>query len=164
MLNMIPAIINFFIQFPPALAAILMAMFPVVERVALPVAITVFKLPSWEALILVIVGNMVPVIVILALAEQFHAWLSKNEGVFGRTWVKSLAHAQKKFARYEKYGLAGLMIFLAIPTPLNGAFTASLIAFVLGFRLRHALPYMFVGIVFANVIVLLATVGLDKVF
>lgn len=157
-------IIHFFASFPPVLGTLLMAVFPIAERFALPVAVAGFKLPVWEALPLVILGNMIPVVAILFLAEKFHVWVSTNAGFFGKTWIKSIAHAQKKFERYEPYGLIGLFLFLIIPTPLNGAFTASLIAFILGYPMRDSLPYLFSGVVVSNLITLALTVGLDRVF
>lgn len=157
-------LIQFFTSFPPDLGTLLMAMLPVAERFALPVSIAVFKEPAGEAFVLVLLGNMVPVITILALAETFHTWISKHAGIFGKAWAKSINHAQTKFARYEKYGLIGLLIFVAIPTPLNGAFTASLVAFILGYPLHRSLPYLFAGIVIANCITLALTVGAVKLF
>lgn len=158
------AIIQFFVQFPPELATILMAVFPVAERFALPVSIAKFHLPVWEAFMLCVLGNLVPVTIILALAERFHAWLSKNDGFFGKAWAKSIAHAQHKFAKYEKFGLIGLFLFLILPTPVNGAFSASLIAFVLGYPMKKSFPYLLAGVIVYNIIALGATVGFGRVF
>lgn len=161
---MLHSFLNFFLFFPPVLATLLMAIFPVAERIALPTAIAVFHLSAWEAFGLVVLGNTVPIILILALAEKFHNWVGKEAGFFGRAWVKSVEHAQAKFARYEKYGLIGLFIFLIIPTPLNGAFSASLIAFILGYPMRKSFPVLFTGVVVANLILLAATVGAVRIF
>ena len=161
---MVQTAIHFFETFPPVIGTLLMAVLPMVERFALPVAIAGFHLPAWEAFILVILGNMVPVVVILLLAEKFHIWVSAHDHFFSRGWVKSLAHAQKKFARYEKFGLIGLMLFLIVPTPVNGAFSASLVAFILGYPMRKSLPYLFAGVVVGNIIVLLATAGIVRIF
>ncbi|MDO8626665.1 MAG: small multi-drug export protein [Candidatus Magasanikbacteria bacterium] len=155
--------VAWFSAFPPEIATLLMAMVPVAERIALPVAIAVFKLPIWLAFLLVIVGNMVPIFIILSVSEKFHAWVSAH-ALFGKHWVRVINHIQKKFARYEKYGLIGLFLFLSIPTPVNGAFTAAFIAFLLGFKKQHALPYLFAGVVVYNVVILVLTVGLDKIF
>ncbi len=157
-------LITFFSNFPPQLGTFLMAVLPIAERFALPVAITAFHLPVGEAFLLVIIGNMLPVLVILSLADKFHQWISTKDHIFGRAWIKSIAHAQKKFARYEKYGLIGLLIFLSIPSPINGAFSASLIAFILGYPMRKSLPYLFVGIFLGNSITLALTLGAVKIF
>lgn len=141
-----------------------MSVLPIAERFALPVAIVGYHLPVWQALILVIAGNVVPITVILLFAEKFHRWVSSHAGIFGKAWIKSLDHAQKKFVRYEKYGLIGLMIFLSIPLPFNGGFTGALIAFILGVPLRKAWPYLFGGVVIAAFVTAALTVGVDKIF
>ena len=55
---MVQTAIHFFETFPPVIGTLLMAVLPMVERFALPVAIAGFHLPAWEAFILVILGNM----------------------------------------------------------------------------------------------------------
>ncbi|TAN33555.1 ligand-binding protein SH3 [Patescibacteria group bacterium] len=161
---MTQAFIHFFSSFPPVLATIIMSALPLVERVALPVAIVAYRLPVWEAMILIIAGNMIPITAILLVADKFHKWVSQNSGFFGKAWLKALAHAQKKFARYQKYELIGLLIFMAIPLPVNGGYTASLIAFILGLPFKKSWPYLFVGTVIANLVIAVLTVGLDKIF
>lgn len=157
-------IISFVSSFPPVLGTLLLAMLPIAERFALPVAIAGFHLRIPEAFFLVVAGNMVPVIVILLLADKFHLWVTTNAGVFGKAWIKSIAHAQKKFARYEKYGLIGLLIFLSVPSPVNGAFSASLIAFFLGYPMHKSLPYLLGGVIIGNLVVLSITVGAGRIF
>lgn len=157
-------LLAFFEHFPPVIAIIFMAMLPLVERFALPVAVAGFHLPVWEAFFVVVLGNMVPVLVILTIADKFHAWLSGRAGIFGAAWAKAIEHAQQKFARYEKFGLIGLFLFLIIPTPVNGAFSASLIAFVLGYPRRRSLPYLCAGIVVGNIVALAVTLGALNVF
>lgn len=157
------AFVQAFGHIPPVLAVLIMSVLPILERFALSVAIFGYHLPVIHAILLVILGNMVPVLLILSLAEKFHAWISKHS-FFGKAWVKSVAHAQAKFAKYEKYGLVGLLLFLSIPSPLNGAFTASLIAFILGYPMRKSLPYLFAGVVIGNFLTLALISGAVKIF
>lgn len=161
---MTQAVINFFVSFPPVIGTLLMAMFPIAERFALPVGITVFHLPVWQAFLLSILGNLVPVMATLFFADKFHEWVSINAGFFSKHWIKVIDHLQKKFARYEKYGLIGLFLFLSIPSPINGVYSASFIAFILGYPLRDSWPYLFSGVVAYNIIALSLTVGLEKIF
>ena len=158
------AILHFFSGFPPAVSVMLMAILPVLERFALPIAVLKYHLPVIEAFVIVVLSNMVPVVLILLLADKFHLWLSKHDSIFGRTWVKSVAHAQAKFQKYEKYGLIGLFVFLSIPHPLNGAFTASLVAFILGFPMHKALPYLFAGVLVGNSLTLALVLGAVRIF
>ncbi len=79
---MAQTIINFFSNLPPELATLVISMLPIVERFAIPVAIVGYHLPVWKVLILVIAGNMVPIIVILTFAGKFHDWVAKNSHHF----------------------------------------------------------------------------------
>lgn len=155
---------DFLMHLPPDLAILLMAILPIVEKFALSVGIGVYHMSVLEALSLVVIGNMIPVIVILLLAEKFHVWISAHDSIFGKAWVRSVAHAQAKFARYEKYGLIGLMIFLSFPSPLNGAFITSIIAFILGYPMHKSLPYIFAGIIIGNFVMLALTTGFVRMF
>ncbi len=161
---MIHSILQFIAEFPPHLATILMAIMPFTERFALPVAIATYHLPVWEAFILCVLGNLVPVTIILALAEHFHKWLSKHDGFFGKAWVKSVARTQKEFAKYEKWGLWGIFVFTFLPTPVSGAFSASVIAFILGYPMKTSYPFLLAGVVVYNLLLVAATVGLGWVF
>jgi hypothetical protein len=102
-------LIAFFSSFPPQWAGVvtfLIAMTPVLEqRIALPVAIIGFNMPAWEAILITLAGNLLPVTALLYFADDFHAWVNKNSGTFfGKAWLKNL-RGSGKFASYEKYGL-----------------------------------------------------------
>lgn len=156
----------FFSAFPPELATLLLAMTPVGElRLALPLAILKFNLPVWEAFFWAVLGNMIPVTLILLFADRFHKYIeTKAHTFFGRKWIKQLARAQEKFAQYEKYGLWGLLIFIGIPLPMTGAWTGALVAFVLGVPIRRSWPYVFGGVVVSAFITTAVAMGLDKIF
>ena len=140
-------------------------MLPVGElRLALPVGITVYHLPIWEAFFWAIAGNMVPPIIILLFAGNFHSWIEKKSGFLAKRWIQQLHRAQEAFKDYEKYGLLGLMIFIGIPLPMTGAFTGALVAFILGVPIKKSLPYIFGGVCISAIIVLLITIGAVKVF
>ncbi len=162
--QIIQYIIHFFQGFPPELTVFILAFLPLTEKVALAIGIAGLHLPAWEAFAWVIFGNLVPITIILGLAERFHLMVSKNSGFFGAAWAKALLHIQNKFAKYQKYELWGLFIFMALPLPLNGGITASLIAFVLGMPAKKAWPYLVAGVIVSNLITLAVTVGLIKIF
>ncbi|MEM0022543.1 MAG: small multi-drug export protein, partial [Archaeoglobaceae archaeon] len=62
----------------------------------------------------------------------------------------------------EKYGYLGLTLFVAIPLPMTGAWTASLLAFLLGLNNLKASIAILLGILIAGIIVLIPTVGVAK--
>lgn len=161
---MMRAIIDFFSGFPPEIATFILSMLPFTEKVSLAIGVAAFHLNGLEAMFIVTVGNMVPIFLILGLAEKFHLWISKKSGFFGNAWAKTIVHAQHKFAKYQKFELWGLFIFMSLPIPINGGISGALIAFILGMPAKKAWPYLFAGVVVSNLITLAVTVGLVKVF
>lgn len=160
------SLVNFFSGFPPEIATFFLAMTPVAEiRLSLPVAIFRFHLPAWEAIVWSVAGNMIPTTVILLFGGRFHRWVEKNSGFFfGKAWARHLAGIQKNFIKYEKYGLAGLFLFIAISLPGTGSYTAAIAAFLLGIPVGKSWPYVFAGVVASALVVASVAVGLDRLF
>ena len=163
---MIHVILNIFSGFPRELATFLIGMTPVGEiRLAVPIAVLVYKLPVWEAFFWGVMGNMVPVTIILAFAKHFHQWIHKKSGWFAATWIKYLDRAQSKFAGdYQKYGLIGLIIFVGIPLPMTGAWTGVLAAFIFALPFAKSWLSILAGVIISGTAVLLLTVGAGKIF
>jgi len=59
----------------------------------------------------------------------------------------------------EKYGYLGLALFVAIPLPVTGVYTASTLSWLLGMDRRKAFPAITLGVIIAGIIVLLITLG-----
>ena len=126
---------------------------PLVElRGALPVAINIFHFPWYYALLLAIIGNMVPVPFILLFLGTFFRLLSKI-GIFNRMlyWLSERTRQRGKVI--ERYERIGLTLFVAIPTPATGAWTGSLAAVLFGLKFKHAFLSIFIGILIAGTIV-----------
>lgn|SRR3989344_2216530 len=157
--------VNFFGQFPPELAVLLISMTPLLEqRVALPLAIIVYQMPVIKAFALTFVGNIIPVLLVLYQADRFHAWVQRNAHTFwGQRWLRKLNKAQKSFAKYEKYGLMGLTLFVIAPIPGSGIFTGAMLAFLMGIPFRRSWPYITLAVAGSAVVTLLISVGVDKI-
>ena len=57
----------------------------------------------------------------------------------------------------DKYGLWGLALFVAVPLPLTGAYTGTILAWLIGMDWRKAFPAVGLGVVVAGIVVLLIT-------
>ena len=66
--------------------------------------------------------------------------------------------------KVEKYGFWGLTLFVAIPLPITGAYTGTILAWLLGMDWRRAFPPVAIGVVIAGVIVLLGYLSVVEVF
>jgi len=135
------------------LIVVIISALPVVElRGALPVAINVFHMPWYWAFCLAVFGNMLPVPILLMFFESLAKIVSKVE--IGRKlvdWV--FRHTRRHEKMIQKYEWLGLMLFVAIPLPMTGAWTGAIIAFILGMRFTYALLSILCGVIIAGAIV-----------
>ena len=144
---------------PHELTTIILAMMPVSElRGAIPYAITVGKIPWQEAYLMSVIANFVPVIPIIYLVGPVSEYLRRYP-ICDRFFDWLFARTRRKGKLIERFEMVGLMLFVAIPLPVTGAWTGSVAAFVFGVRRRVALPAIFLGICIAGVIVTLASLG-----
>ncbi|MFC2062463.1 COG2426 family protein [Chloroflexota bacterium] len=135
------------------LIVIIIAALPILElRGAIPVAITLFHFPWYYAFLLAIIGNMLPVPLILLFLEGVSQWLSKI-GLFRRMLEWLFERTRRRGKVIEKYQRIGLALFVAMPLPVTGAWTGSLAAVLFGLRLKHSLLSIFVGVLIAGVII-----------
>jgi len=142
------------------LAVFLLAMLPMGElRASIPLGLLLFDLPLWQVFILSIIGNMIPAIVIVYLLGPISRWLRKLP-VFEKFFSSLFAHTRHKFdGHYRTWGHIALMIFVAIPLPVTGAWTGSVAAWLFGIKKSTSLIFIFLGVLIAGVIVSLVSIG-----
>jgi len=137
------------------LKTFLWAMTPIGElRVAIPMGLTVYKLSPTVVYFFSVLGNMFSVLLLLTFLGVLSRWTSKNIYFFNRffTWLFSQTR-KNHYNSVNKYGLYFLPIFVAIPLPITGGWTASLIAFVFGMPFKKAFPLIGLGIMIAGLVV-----------
>ena len=143
---------------------IILAMAPVSElRGAIPYAITVGNIPWQQAYVMAVIANFIPVIPILFLIGPVSEYMRRWQ-TFDRFFNWLFTRTRRKGKMIERFEVLGLILFVAIPLPITGAWTGSLAAFLFGVRRRIALPAIFLGICIAGVIVTLAATGLIAVW
>ncbi len=126
---------------------------PIAElRVAIPLAILKYDFPWYYAFLLAIIGNMLPVPFILLFLDTASRWLSKI-AFFKRILNWLFEHTRKRGKLVERYERIGLALFVAIPLPVTGAWTGSLLAALLGLKFKHAMLSIFIGVLIAGIIV-----------
>ncbi len=146
-------------MFKAKLITLMMAMVPVVElRGAIPYGV-VAGLSVHTAFILAVIGNLVPIPVLIVFTRKVFEWLrTKSEGL-DRMVRKLEQKADDKKEIVERYKFWGLMILVAIPLPGTGAWTGALVAAMMDMRLKRAMPAIIVGVIVAGIIVTTLTYG-----
>ena len=137
----------------PELITVLIGMIPVFElRAALPVAITVFNLPWYEAFYLSVIGNLLPVPFLLLFFDGVSRIIQKN--ATGKRFIDWLLRlGDKRSDMVRKYKLVGLAFFVAVPLPGTGAWTGSLVAYILGLKFWPAFFAILAGVICAAIII-----------
>lgn len=145
--------------FGPELITVFIASLPVSElRGAIPFAITVGDIPWAKAYWLAVVGNLLPVPLLLLGLEPVSRWL-RRWPMWERFFSWLFARTRRRGKLVERYKAIGLTLFVSIPLPVTGAWTGCVAAFIFGIRPRLALPAVIAGVLIAGVIVTLVTLG-----
>ena len=134
----------------------LISMIPLVElRGAVPYAIS-SGIPLWQALLIGVVGNMLPVPIIFFFARHILEW-GKEKPVIGNffTWCLNKGHrgGQKlEEAAGDKVIFWALLLFVGIPLPGTGAWTGTLAASILDWDFKRSVLAVMLGVVLAGLI------------
>lgn len=141
----------------PYIAIMLIAVIPIVElRGAIPIGILFFHL-QWHWVILAsVIGNMLPIFFVLFIfrfVEKFLRRFKTFDKLFDWFFAKTLAKSES----VEKYQELGLTFFVGIPLPVTGAWTGSLIAYLMHLSYAKSILYIFLGVISAAIIVSVIT-------
>lgn len=134
----------------------LISMIPLVElRGAVPYAIS-SGIPLWQALLIGVIGNMLPVPIIFFFARHILEW-GKDKPVIGNffTWCLNKGHrgGQKlEEAAGDKGIFWTLLLFVGIPLPGTGAWTGTLAASILDWDFKRSILAVMLGVVLAGLI------------
>jgi uncharacterized membrane protein len=140
------------------------AALPIAElRLAIPGAIEFLNTPWYYAFIIAVVGNMLPVPFILLFIEAAVRLLSKVT-VLERFFNWLFERTRHRGKIIQKYKHIGLVLFVAIPLPVTGAWTGSLAAVIFGIKPRQAFISIFIGVIIAGIIVTSLWMGLSFAF
>lgn len=145
------------------LVTLIVSMLPVVElRLAIPIGVSL-GLPIWQAALISIAGNLLPVPFIIAFIRVIMDWLRTKSNAMKRfvAWLEKKGTGPKA-DRVRRYEFWGLLLFVAIPLPGTGAWTGSLVAALLDIRMKRALPPIILGVLLAAFVVSLATAGVIR--
>ncbi len=151
---------------PRELITLIVAALPLAElRGSIPLALAM-KMSPVNAFVWSIIGNSLIIAPTLFLLEpvsnalrRFVLWRKFFDWLFERT--------KKKADVIQKYEALGLMIFVAIPLPMTGAWSGCVAASLFKIKFRYAFAAIFLGVVLAGAIVMavcLFGIGALKIF
>jgi len=142
----------------PLLISGLISIIPIFElRGGIPVGIAFFKLNPFFVYPVAVCFNLIPVFPVLLLLTPIRRLL-ESRPVFRSFFAAVDKKAEKNRNLILKYREVGLMLFVAVPLPVTGAWTGSLISAVMGLRPLKSFFFIASGVGIAGVIVTLLTV------
>ena len=148
---------------PPQWLVVIVSAMPVSElRGAIPIGI-MLGLPPVKVFVLAIIGNLIPVLPLLYFLEPVSERLRKFP-VFKKFFDWLFERTRKKSKIIEKYELLGLIILVAIPLPMTGAWTGCVAASMLKLQKKLSFFAVAAGVAIAAVIVTILTLSAKGYF
>lgn len=146
------------------------SMIPIIElRGAIPMGAvfdsTLGGMPFWFTYILSVAGNMLPVPFILLFIKKVIRWMSQSKiKFFNKVANFLLNRVEKRRDKIEKYSFWGVCLFVAVPLPVTGAWTGSLVAAMIEMKFWKAFVSCLLGVMIAGVIMTIASYGVAAIF
>ena len=132
------------------ISVVLVAMLPIIElRGALPIAIGL-DLQWGVAMVLSLIGNLIPVPILMVFFGRVEKFLRRWR--FFRVFFDRLFESTRRKGerKVQVWGEIGLILFVAVPFPVTGAWTGTLAAYLLKLNKKRAFLSIFVGVVIVN--------------
>lgn len=135
------------------------SLMPILELRGGLLAASFLKLDPWQSYVISIVGNVLPIPLILWFIKKIIDWM-RTKRCFNKitNWLDG--KVEKNRGSIEKYGFWGLVLFVGIPLPGTGAWTGALIASLLDMNKKKAFLAICLGVFMASIIMMLVSFGI----
>lgn len=137
---------------PDWLVVFIISVMPVLEcRLGMFTAIVLLKMNPFLGFVISFLGNILPIPFILLLINWIFDLLKKVPGINKAIyWLEN--KTLKKRDKIDKYGIWGLLIFVAIPLPGTGGWTGALLASLLHLDRKKSFFVICLGVFIAGLI------------
>lgn len=137
---------------PDWLVVFLISVCPILEcRLGMFTAIVLLDMNPFVGFIISFLGNILPIPFILLLINWIFEILKKVPGIKKIVfWLEN--KTLKKRDKIDKYGIWGLLIFVAIPLPGTGGWTGALLASLLHLDKKKSFGVIAIGVFIAGLI------------
>ena len=137
----------------------IISLMPILELRGGLLAATLLKVPYVRALIICVVGNILPIPFVLLFLEMIFKWMEKWS-VTKKIVDWLIKKGNSKRSQIDKYGYLGLILFVGIPLPGTGAWTGSLVAILLGLDKKKSFICILIGVMLAAAIMSILSYGI----
>lgn len=141
------------------IAIFIISLMPILELRGGLIAASLLHVEFIRAVIICIVGNVLPIPFVLLFLEKilelFSKWSATKKVV---TWLEKKVDSKRE--QIDKYGYWGLVLFVGIPLPGTGAWTGSLLAVMLGLDKKKSFGCILLGVILAAIIMSIVSYGI----
>ena len=132
----------------------LLSAVPVIElKGSIPMGLAM-GIPFFECFVIAVFGSILLSPLIILVTRRVLTWLMNSKiKLFHRFGHWQHDRLLRKGSKVEKFRVWALLLFVAIPLPMTGVWTGSMVAGFFDIRLRSALPVIFIGNCIAGVLV-----------
>lgn len=140
---------------PDWLVVFIISLCPILEcRLGMFTAIVLLQMNPFVGFIISFLGNILPIPFILLLINWIFEVLKKVPGINKIIfWLEE--KTLKKRDKIDKYGIWGLLLFVAIPLPGTGGWTGALLASLLHLDKKKSFGVISIGVFIAGLIITL---------
>jgi len=149
------------------LIGLLLTILPISElRIGLPVIIEYVLrngLSIWPYFLLVLILNILVILLIFMFFDFLHELFMKirwYRKFIGKIIAKVQKRVEKVQKRMDKWGYIALLFFVATPLPGTGAWTGTLVAWILGLDRWKSFVAIATGVIIAGLLILLMSLGI----
>ena len=137
----------------------IISLMPILELRGGMLAATVLHVDFIKALGICILGNILPIPLILIFLEKILEVLAKwNVTKKVVLWLEKKVDSKRE--QIDKYGYLGLILFVGIPLPGTGAWTGTLLAVMLGLDKKKSFICIMIGVILASIIMSIVSYGI----
>lgn len=138
---------------PDWLVVFIISLMPVLEcRLGMFTAIVLLKMNPFVGFLISFLGNILPIPFILLLINWIFEVFKKIPGLRNLViWLEE--KTLKKRDKIDKYGIWGLLLFVAIPLPGTGGWTGALLASLLHLDKKKSFGVIAIGVFIAGLII-----------
>lgn len=132
----------------------LLSAVPIIElKGSIPMGLAM-GIPFFECFVIAVFGSILLSPLIILLTRRVLTWLMNSKvKLFYRFGHWQHDRLLRKGSKVEKFRVWALLLFVAIPLPMTGVWTGSMVAGFFDIRLRSALPVIFIGNCIAGILV-----------
>lgn len=141
------------------LVIFIISLLPILELRGGLLAATLLDVEFIRAAIICILGNVLPIPIVLLFLKYVLDVLSKWDVTKKLVnWLEKKVDDKRE--QIDKYGYLGLIIFVGIPLPGTGAWTGALLAVMLGLDRKKSFGCIIIGVLMAAVIMSVLSYGI----